>query len=157
MEDTPAGPRTEVSDDLGRGNRAASANSGTASSSTTMEGTPLLFAQAHLLGGLRTGLAAAEVREQTGRAARPPPASPATRVAVGSMVPWASLDAAEARVRGKAESQARQKSFKQVERLDAHLTTAKRDAVRMGVEMRLLQRELAATNKAAGGVAKVSW
>ena len=156
MEDTPAGPRTEVSDDLGRGNRAASANSGTASSSTTMEGTPLLFAQAHLLGGLRTGLAAAEVREQTGRAARPPPASPATRVAVGSVIPWSSLDAPEARVRGKAESQARQKSFKQAERLDAHLTTARLAAVRTGVEMRLLQRELAAIDKPAG-LAKVCW
>ena len=66
------------------------------------------------------------------------------------MVPWSSLDAAEARVRGKAESQARKKSFKQVERLDAHLTTARRDAARMGVETRLLQRELAAVDKTAG-------
>ena len=112
---SPAGPRTSP---LGPGTRAVSASSGTAASSTTLEDTPQLFVQGHLLGGLRTGLAAAMVREQTGRAARPPPASPATRVAVGSMVPWSSLDAAEARVRGKAESQARKKSFKQVERLD---------------------------------------
>ena len=150
---SPAGPRTSP---RGRGTRAASASSGTASSSTTLEDTPLLFVEGHVLGGLRTGLIAAEVRERTGRAARPPPASPATRVAVGSVIPWSSLDAPEARVRGKAESQARQKSFKQAERLDAHLTTARLAAVRTGVEMRLLQRELAAIDKPAG-LAKVCW
>ena len=150
---SPASPLTSP---LGRGTRAASASSGTAPSSTMLGDTPQLFFQGHMLGGLRTGLAAAEVREQTGRAARPPPASPATRVAVGSMVPWSSLDVAEARVRGKAESHARQKSFKQTERLDAHLTTARRDAARMGVEMRLLQRELASIDKTTGQ-AKVCW